>query len=210
MTVIPAGGAVAIRLQGRQAVKLINTFGSQVVDTWYLAANDTTEFVSVEHTRRMLGRLFPREGDRLYSNRRNAMLFLERDTSPSNHDMLLACCDSWLYSFYGCPPGHANCRDNFLDALRRHNVTPRHVPNPLNFWMNVRILENERIELLGPVSRPGDYLVLRALVDGYLVFSACPMDVTPVNGDDRMPKPVSYELVQSDEPGDVPTAFDRR
>ena len=187
---------MAIRLRRRHAVKLINTFGSQVVDTWYLAADDGTEYVSVEHTRRMLGHLFPREGDQLYSNRRNAMLTLERDTSFSNHDMLVACCDSWLYSFYGCPTGHANCRDNFLDALRRLNVTPGYVPNPVNFWMNVQILENERIELRGPVSKPGDYLVLRALVDGFLVFSACPMDVTPVNGDDRTPKPVSYELVQ--------------
>jgi len=35
-------------------------------------------------------------------------------------------------------------------------------------------------------------VVLRALIDCILVFSACPMDVTPINGPDRTPKPVHY------------------
>jgi len=47
------------------------------------------------------------------------------------------------------------------------------------------------------VSRPGDHVLLRALVDAILVFSACPMDVTPINGADRTPKPVHFEVVRN-------------
>ncbi len=193
---IPGGGAAALSLRAAQAVKLINTHGSQVVDTWCLSSRDATEYLSVEHTRRMLYRLYPRTGDALYSNRRTPLLELEHDTSGCRHDMLFACCDPWLYRYYGCPPGHANCRDNFLRALTECGIASEHVPNPVNFWMNVPVRDNDRLALDAPVSKPGDSIVLRALIDVVVIFSACPMDITPVNGEDRTPRSVAYEILQ--------------
>jgi hypothetical protein len=61
--------------------------------------------------------------------------------------------------------------------------------------MNVPVLDNTRIELNAPLSKAGDYIVLRALQDVVVVFSACPMDITPVNGEDRIPRSVAYEVV---------------
>ena len=193
---IPGGGSVAVFVKAGHAVRLVNTPGAQTVDTWCIAARDMTEYLSVEHTRRMLSRLFPRAGDSLYSNRRNVLLTIERDTSGCNHDMLLACCDHWLYAFYGCSPDHRNCRDNFFEALARLGVRPEVVPNPINFWMNVPVEGNERIDLREPASRPGDFLVLRAPMDCFVVFSACPMDITPVNGAGGTPRAVHYELLE--------------
>lgn len=196
MSIIEGGKAKAIRLAKGQAVKLTNTHGTQTVDAWALCGRDTSEYLSVEHTRRMLFNLFPGAGDMLYSNRRTPLLRLDEDTAPGRHDMLFACCDKWLYRHYGCAPGHANCRDNFLDALFEIGVDSHIVPNPLNLWMNVPVRENEKLALERPLSRPGDHVLLRALEDCILVFSACPMDVTPVNGGDGRPKPVHYEIVQ--------------
>ena len=189
---IPAGRSAAVALAAGEALRLVNTFGSQVVDTWALSRRDISEYLSVEHTRRMLFDLFPGKGDRLFSNRRTPMLLIEEDTSGVRHDMLLACCDPWLYRHYGCAEGHANCHDNFLAALAAIGVAPRLVPNPLNLWMNIPVSENRKIALEPPASKPGDFVVLRALIDCILVFSACPMDVTPINGPDRTPKPVHY------------------
>jgi uncharacterized protein YcgI (DUF1989 family) len=195
MMEIPGGHGTAIRLHAGRTLRLVNTFGSQVVDTWGLALADPTEYLSVEHTRRLLGRLFPREGDVLFSNRRQPLLMLERDTSGCRHDMLFACCDPWLYRHYGAPAGHRSCHQNFLEALAGAQVTTPHVPDPVNFWMNVTVSDNERLSLEPPVSRPGDSLVLRARTDVLVVFSACPMDITPVNGADRTPRAVHYELL---------------
>src|SRR5437660_567250 len=139
---VPARSSRAVAVKAGQAVKLINTHGSQVVDTWAFCTPDTTEYLSMEQTRRMLFKLWPQEGDTLYSNRRNAMLVMECDTSPGIHDTLFACCDPWVYAHYGCPPGHANCRDNFLSALAALGITPPLVPNPLNLWMNIPVREN--------------------------------------------------------------------
>jgi uncharacterized protein len=193
MNEIAGGAGAAVRLEKGQAVTLVNTYGSQVVDTWCLRAADLTEYLSVEQTRRMLFRLFPAEGDALYSNRRTPLLELERDTSGCRHDMLFACCDPWVYAFYGCAPGHANCRDNFIQALAGCGIETRHVPNPINFWMNVPVTDNSCLALEPPLSKPGDLLVLRALEEVVVVFSACPMDVTPVNRG-RTPRSVAYEV----------------
>ena len=192
---IPARSGKALALEKGRAVKLVNTKGSQVVDTWALNRLDTSEYLSVEHTRRMLYRLFPEKGDMLYSNRRTPLLVLEDDTSPGQHDMLLACCDKWLYQHYGCAPGHANCRDNYLDALFAAGFDAHLVPNPLNLWMNIPVRDNRTIALDVPLSKRGDYVVLRALRDVVVVFSACPMDVTPINGADKTPQPVHYEIL---------------
>ncbi|HKY95517.1 MAG TPA: urea carboxylase-associated family protein [Kiloniellales bacterium] len=192
---VAGGYGKAFPLQVGQALRIVNTFGSQTVDCWALALPDSSEYLSVEHTRRMLWNLFPRQGDRLFSNRRSAMLLLEEDSSVSKHDMLFACCDPWLYKHYGCAPGHRNCRDNFREALFAAGYDSHLVPNPLNLWMNVPVADSERLALIDPVSKPGDHVLLRALMDCVVVLSACPMDVMPVNGPDRTPKPVHCEIV---------------
>ncbi len=58
------------------------------------------------------------------------------------------------------------------------------VPDPLNLFMNVHVnWEGDLgIELREPDSKPGSYVVLRAEVDCVLVMSACPNDITMVNG----------------------------
>jgi hypothetical protein len=197
---ISGGAGLALAIKKGQALRLVNTFGSQVVDTWALAGADTSEYLSVEHTRRMLYNLFPKQGDILYSNRRSPMLLLEEDTSPGRHDMLFACCDKWLYKHYGCAPGHANCRDNFLAALFAAGYDATYVPNPLNLWMNIPVSESQHVAIEPPVSRPGDHVVLRALMDLVLVFSSCPMDIVPINGEDRTPKSVHLEILSAAKP----------
>ena len=192
---IPARTGRAVTVRAGEAIKLINTHGSQVVDTWAFRADDLTEYLSMEQTRRMLLKLWPQQGDSLYSNRRNTMLVMERDTSPGVHDTLFACCDVWTYEHYGCPPGHANCRDNLLGALAALGITPPLVPNPLNLWMNIPVRENMLLAIEPPVSRPGDYVILRALVDAILIFSTCPMDVTPINGAGREPMAVEFQAL---------------
>jgi uncharacterized protein YcgI (DUF1989 family) len=195
VTEIPAGHGCAVPLKTGAAIRLTNTHGTQVVDTWALAAGDMSEVLSVEHTRRMLYNLFPKQGDAFYSNRRNKMLLLEQDTAPGRHDMLLAACDSWLYKHYGCALGHRNCCDNFREALGAAGYDAAPVPNPVNLWMNIPVIDNGRIELRAPESRRGDHVLLRALIDVIVVFSACPMDVTPINGEDRQVKPVHFEVI---------------
>lgn len=192
---IPGGHGRAIALKAGQALHLVNTHGGQVVDAWALNAADLTEHMSVEHTRRMSGRLFIAVGDALLSNRRNPMLRLEEDSWGGDHDMLCAACDPWLYRHYGVEGHHRSCHENFHEALFALGLVPPALPNPLNLWMNVPVSDNRTMRLDRPTSGPGDHVTLRALMDAIVVLSACPMDITPVNAGDGTPQPVHYRII---------------
>jgi len=91
---IPARQGRAVRVARGTAIDVINTHGTQVVDFWALCSPNTSEHLSMEHTRIAIGRLMPRVGDTLVSNERRPMLTVVADTSPGVHDTLMASCDA--------------------------------------------------------------------------------------------------------------------
>ena len=149
----------------------------------------------MEQTRRMLYSLYPKAGDALSSNRRTEMLRIESNTAPGHHDTLFDCCDNWVYASYGCEPGHRSCRTNFAEAISAADIPDREAPRPLNLWMNVTVDAHGNIDFGRPLAQPGDEIVLRALVDLVVVMSACPMDVSPVNGGDGTPRDVAWQVL---------------
>jgi uncharacterized protein len=191
---LEGGRGVAVPLAAGSAIEIVNTHGSQVVDTWAMRRSDPSEHLSMAQTRRMLWRLVPAKGDDLWSNRRAPMLAFEEDTSPGVHDTLFDACDEWVYASYGCAPGHRSCKANFREALAAAGLARDGVPAPFNLFMNVAVRDNAVLSLEGPVSRPGDLVRLRALMDVIVVLSACPMDVTPVNGPDLAVRDVQWRV----------------
>ena len=127
---IPARGGKAARLKKGQALKMINTHGHQVVDTWAFNADDLNEFMSMEHLRAMLGTIFPKQGDSLYTNQRRPILVMEEDTSPGIHDTLMAACDVHRYRLLGCTDYHENCTDNLAICMKELGLTAPETPSP--------------------------------------------------------------------------------
>jgi uncharacterized protein YcgI (DUF1989 family) len=196
MIEVPARAGKAVRLSEGWSVKLVNTVGSQVVDTWAFNAHDLAEHMSMEHTRVMLGRVNPRVGDQLYSNRRRPLLRMTEDTSPGVHDTLRAACDPVRYRMLGFEQ-HSSCAQNLVAALGELGLKAPHSPCPLNMFENCPVGEAGALVVVPPPVKAGDYVLLTAEVDTVVVFSACPMDVFPTNGPDRTPKPVAFEVQRS-------------
>ncbi len=192
---VPARRGRAVRINEGQAIKIINTHGEQVVDTWCFSAEDLTEFMSMEHIRPTLTRIFPRRGDQLVTNRRRPILYFEEDTSPGIHDTLMAACDDYRYGLLGCTEYHDNCTDNLRAAMRRLGLTVPECPSPLNLWMNIPVDSEGNTEWGEPVSKPGDYVVLRAQMDCVVAMSACPQDILPINGRQRAPTEAHYQVL---------------
>lgn len=192
---VPARRGRAVRLRAGEAIRIINTHGSQVVDTWAFSAEDLREFMSMEHVRPTLGRIFPRVGDALVTNRRRPILVLEEDTSPGHHDTLMAACDDYRYGLLGVTEYHDNCTDNLHAALRRLGLRAPECPSPLNLWMNIPVGPNGDTEWGEPLSRPGDHVLLRARMDCVVAMSACPQDILPINGRLRRPTEAHFEIV---------------
>ena len=180
-TVLPARTGTAIPLANGEALRIINTTGGQVVDTWALSAADPTEHMSMQHTRAILTKLVPAAGDSLYSNRRRALLELAEDTSPGVHDTLIAACDPERYEQLGAPPDHASCAENFHRAIAAHGIAYDAVPSPLNLFMNIPWTAEGELEFAASPAQQGDYVTLAALTDVIVVLSACPQDIVGIN-----------------------------
>lgn len=192
---IPARLGKAMRIAKGTAVKVINTHGTQVVDSWAFNHEKPWEFMSMEHTRVALGSIFPKVGDALVTNHRRPILTLLEDTSPGIHDTLMAACDNYRYQLLGCGDDHDNCTDNLHVALAEIAFTSRETPSPLNLWMNIPVYEGGRLDFLPPVSKPGDYVIFHAEMDAVLAFSACPQDQLPVNGAECTPVEAHFEIL---------------
>ena len=194
---IPARHGVAIPLGRGSEIVIINTHGTQVLDTWAFNRNDPREHMSMEHTRSRLSRLVPRVGDTLWTSRRRPILALVEDTSPGVHDTLLCACNAAIYREHGCAEGHRSCEDNLHEALSGVGMAIDFTPGPLNLFMNVPWDGSGALDREPPQSRPGDRGRLRAEMDAIVVLSACPQDVTPINGVECTPRDAHYEVVEA-------------
>ncbi|WP_084294200.1 DUF1989 domain-containing protein [Leisingera aquimarina] len=194
--VIPARCGVAVRVDAGQCLTITNLSGWQVCDFWAFKAGDLGEFMSMEHVHTDLLSVSPKVGDRLVSNLRNPLLTLTQDCSPGVHDTLIASCDWNRYKQLGCTEYHDNCSDNLRQALLAIGQKAPHVPAPFNLWMNVPVSSGMNLDWAPPVSKPGDTITFQVETSVYAVMSACPQDITPVNGSEG--KPTTLEFVVHD------------
>ncbi len=196
---VPARQGKAVQMSSGDHIKLINTYGTQVIDMWAFNANDPHEMMSMHHTKSMLRRLMPRVGEPFYTYKRRPILTLFEDHSPGIHETLLPACDKYRYIADGVEGYHDSCGDNLARALESVNFpAPPVTPQPFQVWMNCPINSDGEIDYLPPASQPGDYTVLRAEMDCVIVLSACPYDLDnpnmPINGPNGEPKEVHYEV----------------
>lgn len=189
---IPARRGKAVVLRAGQAIRIVNTHGAQVVDTWAFVADALVEIMSMEHTRATLLKMRPGIGDHLYTNKRRPILTLEADTSPGIHDTLIAACDNERYGLLGCTEYHDNCTDNLHAAMNAIGLRAPETPSPLNLFMNIPWTAPGGLSFEAPETRPGDYVILRARLSCVVAMSACPQDILPING--HHPTEAHYEV----------------
>jgi uncharacterized protein len=182
LVTIPARRGAAARVRAGQRIRIVNTHGTQVVDTWAFSADDVTEWMAMEASRAWFMKLAAAVGDSFVTNRRRPILTLIEDTSGGPHDTLMAPCDAQRYGLLGVTGYHDNCCDNLHAALREVGVAIPATPPSLNVFMNIPWTADGRLSWGEPVSTPGSYALFRAETDLVVAFSACPQDVLPING----------------------------
>jgi uncharacterized protein len=191
---VPARKGKAARLARGEILRLVNTHGQQVVDTWAFAEGDMREFLSMAHSHAALSKILPTTGDTLVSNRRRPMLTFAEDTSGGIHDTLIAACDRRRYELLGVDGHHDSCADNLRAALAELGLEPPEVPAPLNMFMNIPVGADGTVSWQPSIAGPGSHVTLRAEIDLVIVFSACPQDIVPINGSDCVPKDVHFTI----------------
>jgi uncharacterized protein YcgI (DUF1989 family) len=191
---IPARkGKAAFAAKG-QTIKVINTHGQQVIDTWAFNRADLTEFMSMEHTRAKLLKIIPAPGDTMLTNHRRPIVTFTEDNSGGIHDTLMAACDRYRYESLGVKGFHDSCTDNLAVALGALGLKPPETPAPLNLFMNIPVAGGVALSFEPAVAPPGSHVSLRAEMDLVIVFSSCPQDIIPINGLNLTPREAHFEI----------------
>jgi uncharacterized protein YcgI (DUF1989 family) len=190
--ILKATKGTAIKLCKGEAISVVNLHGNQVVDAWAVNLTDASECSALEHTRSINSNMFFEQGMTLVSNLRRPMLRLIEDSSPGRHDTLLCPCNAAIYQELGCTDYHRSCTDNFHEALAEQGIHCSYTPASLNLFMNVPVAEDGSVQRVPPRSKAGDRVTLLAEMDLMVVLSACPQDITPINGTGRQPSDIAW------------------
>ena len=185
-TRIEARTAFAFEVKAGQYIQIIDVEGRECSDfqCFDIAALDKglERCIDATSTRHVVGASYPAPGllAKFYTQDFEPMVELIRDTC-GRHDSFGTACTAKYYDDLGYP-GHVNCSENFNRALQPFGIQPRPGWMAINLFFNTNIDETNQMYFDEPWSRPGDYVLMRALKDMVCVSSACPCDVDPANG----------------------------
>ena len=183
---IRAATASAYFVRAGEFIQIIDVYGRQCTDFQAFAARKVDKGLDLALdstvTRTLLGRSYPTPGlpSKAFDRDFEPLVEVVQDT-VGRHDAFATACNSRYYDDMGYP-GHANCTDNFNAALAPYGIPGRKGWEALNYFYNTNIDHNNQLYLDEPWSRPGDYVLMRALTDLVCVSSSCPDDIDAANG----------------------------
>ncbi|HJU48894.1 MAG TPA: DUF1989 domain-containing protein, partial [Gaiellaceae bacterium] len=182
---VDRASALAYEVRAGEHIQIIDVQGRQCSD--FLAFNE----VKLQHgkergldstaTRSLMGNAYPRPGlhGKFYDQDLEPLVEVVQDT-VGRHDTFGLACTAKYYEDMGYF-GHVNCTENFNAELLPYTIDPRKGWPALNLFFNTAFDADNLYVVDEPWSRPGDYVLLRAMTDLVCLSSACPDDIDPAN-----------------------------
>lgn len=181
-----AGTARSYSVAKGQYVQVLDVAGRQCSDFVALDRRALDRGVELDLdqtvTRTLNGSAYPAPGlfSKFFDRHMQPMLEVVQDT-VGRHDSFALACAARYYETHGYF-GHDNCSDNLSRVLAPHGVQARNGWPAINFFFNTGIDAHQQMTLDEPWSRPGDYVLLRAMTDLLCGSTSCPDDIDPANG----------------------------
>lgn len=178
---IAAGGRFSTRLEPGDLLRIVDLEGQQAVDFLAFAAELPGDRYNAANTMKINGNIYLGKGAKLYSDRAQTLLTIVDDT-VGRHDTIGGCCSAWSnLARYGLKdtPG---CHANFVAELACWSLGPSDVVANVNFFMNVPVRQDGAMAIEAGLSKPGDYVDLRAEMPVIAVMSNCPQRNNPAAG----------------------------
>ncbi|MDE0524076.1 MAG: DUF1989 domain-containing protein [Boseongicola sp.] len=183
---IQPGNSITYEVRKGEYIQILDVKGRECSDFQAFSLRALEKGIEREidptTTRSLMGSLYPRPGifSKYWTVDQEPLVEIVQDTC-GRHDTFGLACTARYYEDMGYP-GHVNCSDNMNADLARFDIRPRGGWPAINFFFNTMLDETNAISMDDPWSRPGDYVLLRALSDLVCVSTACPCDVDPANG----------------------------
>ena len=183
---VDKASALAYEVREGEYIQIIDVKGKQCSD--FLAFNEHKLQAGMERgldgvtTRTLMGTAVPTPGlyAKFYDVDHDPLVEKVQDT-VGRHDMFALACQPKYYDDLGYP-GHISCTENFNAQVTPYGIAERSGWEALNFFYNTSFDRDHQLVMDEPWSRPGDYVLLRAMNDLVCASSACPDDIDPANG----------------------------
>jgi aminomethyltransferase len=182
---VDRASALAYEVKAGEYIQVIDVLGRQCSDFLAFHAPKLQEGrergLDSTTTRSLMGNAYPQPGlhGKFYDQDQEPLVEVVRDT-VGRHDTFGLACTAKYYEDRGYF-GHVNCSENFNGELAPYTIDPRKGWPALNFFYNTGFDANNLYVMDEPWSRPGDYVLLRAMTDLVCLSSACPDDIDPAN-----------------------------
>ena len=186
MRTFSPGTAFAYTVKAGQFIQVLDVQGRECSDFQAFHAAELERGIEREidptTTRTLMGSLYPAPGlfSKYFTVAQQPLLELVHDTC-GRHDTFGLACSARYYDDMGYP-GHLNCSDNMSAVLDPYGIKAREGWPAINFFFNTLLDDTFALGMDDPWSRPGDYVLMRALTDLVCVSTACPCDIDPANG----------------------------
>lgn len=183
---IQPGEAKGFEVKAGQFIQIVDVQGRECSDFQAFSRRALDRGMEREidptTTRSLMGSLYPAPGiySKYFSIDHEALAEIVQDTC-GRHDTFGLACTARYYEDLGYP-GHVNCSDNINKDMARYGIKSRGGWPAINFFFNTILDDANAIWMDDPWSRPGDFVLLKALTDLVCVSTGCPCDVDPANG----------------------------
>ncbi len=183
---IPARTAFAYEVKAGEYIQVIDVQGRECSDFQCFDSRKLDlgieRSLDATSTRHIVGAAYPMPGlaAKFYDQDFEPVVEVIQDTC-GRHDSFGTACTAKYYDDLGYP-GHVNCSTNFNNALEPYGIVARPGWMAINFFFNTNVDATNQMYFDEPWSRPGDFVLFRALKDMVCVSSACPCDIDPANG----------------------------
>jgi aminomethyltransferase len=183
---VDTASALAYEVREGEYIQIIDVQGKQCSD--FLAFHRAKLEHGLERgmdgvtTRTLMGSAYPTPGlySKFFDVDMDPLVQVVRDT-VGRHDTFGLACTAKYYEDMGYP-GHISCTENFNRQVDTYGVAARKGWEAVNFFFNTGFNSDNVLIADEPWSRPGDYVLLRAMNDLVCASSACPDDIDPANG----------------------------
>lgn len=172
-TIVPACAPWSARIKKGDTLRLIDLEGRQAVDFLCYNTDNPAERYNAANTLKLNQNIYLGKGCGLWSVRARKMMTIVDDTC-GGHDTLYGCCSIEVDEVRFGKTNTQGCQSNFEAELAKHGLGEKDIVANINFFMYVPVETDGALAIAEGLSKPGDYVDLRAEMDLLVVISNCP------------------------------------
>jgi len=194
---LPPAGNISFEIEAGQRFKLSQPEGEQVADMITFNRDDPRELLSMHSSRAINLNWRLTRPHVLYSNRSNRMWEIEEDLTAENYCGGGYCSEHLNVARYGeRGKGAPNCQANLETAVKGYGMDRGsfNVDACFNVFMTVAYDANGVWEIREAKGKPGDYILMRALMPQIVAISNCPVLFNACNN--YKLKPLTLEILR--------------